>query len=249
MIMKKTLAFLFLLLFLCSTSVFGSDGCFVNENCTWWATMTNGDFIDSSANITIIDPSGSVIVNNQEMTQISTGKFIYYYQHNLTGNHLGYAHFYNDSGIIATATQSLQVKIPEIGISTGGIDLSGIMLIFGLICMAVIFLAVASRLQIKDYGILQLLLVICSILLLLLVPKAALDYKDHCALTPVNLSMSDTGSLDYNYDYVCVENENTTSRSFYLIMIRLTWIIAMYAFIYGLYVLYKFIKSKAKWNP
>ena len=240
---------LLLFLFVLSSSVFASDGCFVNENCTWWATMTNGDFIDSSANITLIDPSGNVLVNNQAMTEISTGKFIYYYSHNITGNHLGFAHFYNDSGIIATATQSLQVKVPEIGISTGGIDLSGIILIVGLLGMAILLLVIATKLSVDDYGILQLIIIICAVLLLVMVPKAALDYKDHCALTPTNLTISSTGNLEYNYDYVCVENENTTTRTFYLTVIRIVWVVSIYAFIYGLYILYKFIKSRTKWNP
>lgn len=245
--MKGKMFLMLILVMSLSSFAFASDGCFVNENCTWWATMTNGDFIDSSANITIIDPAGNVVVNNQEMTEISIGKFIYHYQHNLTGNHLGYAKFYNDTGTIATATQSLQVKIPEIGVSTGGFDLSGMLLLLGLLGMAAILLIVATRLDIKDYGILQIVLIVCSVLLLLMIPKVAIDYKDHCALTPTNLTVSASGSLEYNYDYVCVENTKTTSTSFYLLVIRVVWLLSIYAFIFGVIVLYKFIKEKTKW--
>ena len=244
---KKILIWMLGLFLLCSF-VCASDGCFVNENCTWWATMTNGDFITSTANITIIDPTGNVIVDNEAMTVISTGKFIYHYQHNLTGNHLGYAYFYNETGKIEVAQQSLQVKVPEIGISTGGVDLSGMLLVIGLLSMAVIFLVIASRLQVKDYGILQMLLIICAIIFLILVPKAALDYKDHCALTPTNLTMSNTGSLEYNYDYICVENTKSTTNSFYWVIIRFTWILSMYALLYGLFIGYKFLKARSSWN-
>jgi len=167
--------------------------------------MTGTDFITSSANITIINPSGTVIVNNQPMTTLSTGKFIYHYQHNLTGNHLGYATIYNGSGIIAIGEQSMQIKIPEIGVSSGGVNMSAIILLVSLLGMAILLLVIATQLTVQDYGILQFLLVGLAIILLIMVPKVALDNKDHCALTPTNLSMSAIGTLDYNYDYVCVE--------------------------------------------
>lgn len=245
--MKKTLIWI-LGIFLLTTFVSASDGCFVNENCTWWATMTNGDFIDSSANITIINPSGVVIVDNVAMTEISVGKFIYKFQHNITGNYLGYAYFYNDTGVIDVADQSMQIKIPEIGVSTGGVDLSGMMLIVSLLGFSILLLYIVTRLDVKDFGILKLILIICAVMLLIMVPKAAMDYKDHCALTPTNLSMSQTGSLEYNYDYVCVENVKSTTTTFYVVVIRFVWILSMYAFIYGIIILYQYIKLKSKWT-
>lgn len=108
--MKRLLIWLLVLIALTSIS-YASDGCFVNENCTWWATITSGGqlYDADSANVTIFDPDGNIVVNNVEMTKINK-TFIYVTTHNISGNYLGTATFYDAGVALDTATQSLEVK-------------------------------------------------------------------------------------------------------------------------------------------
>jgi hypothetical protein len=107
--LKLGMCILFMLFFMGIATA--SDGCFVNENCTWWATISSGtELYDAdSANVTIYDFNHVIVVDNQLMTKINK-TFIYVANHNNSGNYLGVARFYDGDTLLDTATQSLEVK-------------------------------------------------------------------------------------------------------------------------------------------
>jgi len=246
--MKNLLIGILVLIALCSVSFVSADGCFVNEECSWWATIqsSSGLYDADSANITITDPSGTKIVDNVLMSELEIGTFIYTYTHNITGNYLGYTEFVKNNSVISVASQSMQVKIPEIGATSAGKNMNGLLLLIAIFAIGCVLLFAAYKIQLEDYGVLQIFLIICAIIAFLLVPKVALDYNDHCSLLPTNMS-SEVSGLTYNYDYVCVENEKSTATTFYVFITWITRILAFYAFIYGMYKLYKHIKDRTKW--
>lgn len=243
----KGLVWVFVLLTLTSFA-YASDGCFVNENCTWWATIEEGNtFYDAdSANLSVISPTGSVVFTDAVMSEVQIGTFIYTYSHNNTGNYLGYTEFIKDGAVVATASQSLQVKIKEIGASPGTNNMEGILLLLAIFAIGCVLLFAAYKIQVEDHGILQIFLVICAVILFILVPKVALDYKDHCSLVPTNMNGTANG-VEYTYDYVCVENSNSTASTFYVAIIWMARILAFYAFMYGMVSLYRYIKERTKW--
>lgn len=245
--MKRLIIAIFILLALTSFG-YASDGCFVNENCTWWATIESGTtFYDAdSANLTIIDPAGNVVVSNAVMTNVQIGTFIYTNTNNNTGNYFGYTEFIKGGVIIDTATQSLQVKIKEIGVAPPGTNMEGILLLLAIFAIGCVLLFSAYKISIEDYGVLQIFLVICAVIAFMLVPKVALDYKDHCSLVPTNMTSAESG-VEYGYDYVCVENTKTTATTFYVFIIWVARILTFYSFMYGVFKLYKYIKERTKW--
>jgi hypothetical protein len=245
----KRINLLWILALLLLSFASASDGCFVNENCTWWATITSGaELYDvDSATLTIVNPTGNIVATSEAMTEVQIGTFIYQYSHNLTGNYLGYTQFIKDGLVVSTASQSLQVKIKEIGASSPGANMEGILLLLAIFAIGCVLLFAAYKVQIEDYGVLNLFLIICAVIAFLLVPKVALDYNDHCSLVPTNMTSGDTGAVVYSYDYVCAENENSTARTFYVFMTWIARILTFYAFMYGLYKLYSYIKDRTKW--
>lgn len=124
--------------------------------------------------------------------------------------------------------------------------MGGLILLVGVLVLAIILLVLAFNLKLDDGGALQILLLIFSVLLLLLVPKLGLDYQNHCELLVVTETISENVT-SFSHDYVCVDNANTSATTFYTIILRLTQVLIFYAFMYGLYKLYRYIKERTKW--
>jgi len=77
-------------------SVSAADGCFVGENCTWWAYDGTGQ--TTAVNISITYPNGSDYTTNQEMVADGGGRYYYTTVFNTTGNYIGVYEFYNSTG-------------------------------------------------------------------------------------------------------------------------------------------------------
>jgi len=124
--------------------------------------------------------------------------------------------------------------------------IEGLILIIGVLTLAIVLLFLAINITPDDKGVLQILLLIFAVILFLLVPKITLDYNEHCEIQPTTHTV--TGNVTTNtYDYVCFENTQSTASIFYIIIIQLSYILSFYAFIYGLFKLYKHIKDRTKW--
>jgi len=248
--MRKSfqIGLVFLLLLILSSLAFASDGCFVNENCTWWATIESGStFYDAdAAELTIINPNGDIVTSSVSMDEVQIGTFIYTNTNNITGNYLGYTEFIKDGTVINTASQSLQIKIKEIGISSPGKNMEGILLLLAILVIGCVLLFSAYKVQIEDYGVLNIFLIICAVIAFILVPKVALDYDNHCSLVPTNMTSEDAG-VSFGYDYVCVDNTKTTASTFYVFVVWIARILAFYSFMFGMFKLYKHIKERTKW--
>ena len=124
--------------------------------------------------------------------------------------------------------------------------MEGLILMIGILSLAIILLFLAIKISLEDKGVLNVLLLIFALILFILVPKVAMDYDEHCEIQPTNQTVSGNVT-SYSYDYICFENGKSTSSVFYRTIIRLSYILAFYAFMYGLYKLYAHIKDRTKW--
>ena len=141
--MKRLLLIVTLMFFFLVSFVAAEDYCYSYEDCTYWSTITDVDFLSGqSANVTILFPNGSVLVDNQPMTSLGNGTFKYNVTHNITGNYLARTQFYNSSGIIAAGSQSLSVIDNET--LTRGIMIS---IIIGIMGMAGLMIYASSQVK------------------------------------------------------------------------------------------------------
>ena len=124
--------------------------------------------------------------------------------------------------------------------------MEGLILMVGVLSLAIVLLVLSVIVKLEDKGVFNVLLLIFSLILFLLIPKISLDYNEHCEIKAVNETV--LGNVtSYSYDYVCFENSKSTASVFYRIVIRLSYILSFYAFMYGLYKLYAYIKERTKW--
>lgn len=211
----KRFVLVLLMLFSMTLAVQASDGCFINENCTWWATIGSGSgFYDAdSANLTIIDPDGLVVFSDEVMTNVQIGTFIYTYKHNKTGNYLGYTEFIESGAVISTASQSLQVKIKEIGAPGKVENMNNIAMILGVGVFCAVLLIIAFSLD-KQHAIWKLFTVLFVIFTLGIVVKASVDGYQNCNVLLTNTSTDANGNLVYNYAEQCVGSELSTGKMF-----------------------------------
>ena len=136
----KLMLGIFVFILFCSF-VTAEDYCYSYEDCTYWSTLQDIDFLEGqNANVTILYPNGSVLIDNQPMTNLNNGTFKYNLSHNVTGNYLARTKFYNSSGIITVSSQSLSVIDNET--LTRGIMIS---IILGLMGMAGLMLYASSQ--------------------------------------------------------------------------------------------------------
>lgn len=86
----------------------------------------------------------------------------------------------------------------------------------------------------NKHFLLQLLLLGFVLVIVVLIGKAALDYKDDCSWVVANSTTS--GGYDiYNYNYQCHTNDKTTADTFYKITLWIMRIVAIYIFLYFVY--------------
>lgn len=144
--MKKSILIVTFMFFLLISLVAAEDYCYSYEDCSYWATLKDVNFVEGqNANVTILFPNGTVFVNDQVMEYIGNGTFKYNVTHNVTGNYLARTTFYNSSGIIAVSSQSLSVLDNEI--LTRGIMIS---IILGLMGMAGLMLYASNQTHIEN---------------------------------------------------------------------------------------------------
>lgn len=94
----------------------------------------------------------------------------------------------------------------------------------------------------KEHIFLRILGSFFFVILLFLIPKAALDYDDHCEVV-VNLTKSTYHNNSvllyknetYTHDYVCVEQERSTSSIFYKTILWFQRIFFAYILVYFIY--------------
>jgi hypothetical protein len=84
---------------------FAADGCFIGENCTWYAYGVSGE---TGVNISFTFPNGST---SEDFSMVADGPGKYYYTtvHNLADNILGCATSFNSTSNIATSCESKQI--------------------------------------------------------------------------------------------------------------------------------------------
>ena len=215
----------------------------VGKDFVLWADIkTSTDFYSAdSANITLIQPNGSTFISNEAMQNVATGQFRFNFTPSQTGTWYSYVKFYNSSqDIIAVASDSFTVQNNNFGgLSLNMAGFEGIILLIAITIVLAILLFFAFRLEGEHY-VLHLLIIFMSVAMLLLIPKVALDYNDHCGLLPT--TMADNGTI--NYGYVCVENTNTTANTLYKGVALFVIVFGIYALWFGIYSLYKFFARK-----
>lgn len=68
----------------------------------------------------------------------------------------------------------------------------------------------------KGFAILKLILILFAVFMLILLPKVAIDYQDHCDFVVRNTTESVGGNFtEYGYDYVCETNPYSTPQTFH----------------------------------
>ena len=94
-----------LVLIVLSSFTFAADGCYQNENCTWYAYgVTN----ETGVNISFTYDNGTTS-EEFPMDSLGLGKYLYTTKHNLTGNILGCARSYNSTSTIQTNCESKEI--------------------------------------------------------------------------------------------------------------------------------------------
>lgn len=113
--------------------------------------------------------------------------------------------------------------------------MDAISLILGVGIAAYILVYLAFKLDDQHSG-LKLLNVGFAIILLVLIAKTTLDYDDNCDFVVANETV--TGNLtQYDYDYLCDTNDNTTSLTFYETMVWYVRIFMLYIFLFMSYMM------------
>lgn len=103
-------------------------------------------------------------------------------------------------------------------------------LLLSIVAVSLLLLFIAFKLN-EDHKYLRIVALAFFFLMLILIPKATLDYTDNCAVVVSNAT--DLGmTISYNYDYYCAENEFTTALIFYRLMLAFIGIISLYFLIY-----------------
>lgn len=123
-----------------------------------------------------------------------------------------------------------------------------ILIAAGIMAVALIILIMKQN-EIEEQTIMQSLLKVLFIGLLvgvfLVIGKVAIDDANFCAWNPTNSTVSDT-TTTYEYSYMCEENPNDTSNTFYKIVSWFSYIISIYLFFYLLKILYEAVKQILK---
>jgi hypothetical protein len=94
---------------------FATDFAQVDKNFTIWADVTKDGvfFPATNATITVIDPTNTIRLNDVEMDNYATGIFNLVYVFDQVGEWFGYVKFYNDTSMVAIASQSIIVREAE----------------------------------------------------------------------------------------------------------------------------------------
>lgn len=124
------------------------------------------------------------------------------------------------------------------------------LLFAGIVVLIIVVLYTISRMRFKykelNVGLQILGIGTILIMLLVLIPKIAMDDNSFCAITPDNITKNgDNTSIDYVR--TCFDNPNTTSTSFYkwnLWIFRIVIILSGIGFIISMILLLNKIRLK-----
>lgn len=224
--MKKYLL-LGIVLILLSSFSFAADGCVTGQNCTWYAYGVSGE---NGANI-------SFTYENETTTQefvmesLGLGKYLYTTTHNVTSNVMGCTRSYNSTGTIDEVCESKEIYFDvEMPGGSSGMTLAPIATILGVAVVGLILLFIAFKLD-EDHIIWKLFIILMVSLMLIFVPKAAIDSNKNCVVAPVSSTIQN-GVASYNYDLVCSENEETTASNFFKTYMWIVRILFIYLMLY-----------------
>lgn len=116
--------------------------------------------------------------------------------------------------------------------------MEGLIQVFGIGIAIFLMLFISFNIDEKKHFLFKLVTLFFAIGLLLLLPKTAMDYKNHCEFVVVNVENSAPNDI-YTYDYVCSNNPNTTANTFYNSVLWFTRIFMIYV---GLYFAWEVLK-------
>lgn len=111
-LLLRALAVMVLGLSLFLVPAFATELPTLNEDYTIWATITQDNILFNAQNatITLINPSGSTVITDAQMTEYSTGIFTYDFNFTIVGEWFGIVNFYNTTSLIATTSNSIIVR-------------------------------------------------------------------------------------------------------------------------------------------
>lgn len=114
---------------------------------------------------------------------------------------------------------------------------SNLILIIGLGIVSFLMLYLSFNLDSKDKGqrALKTFSICFVIFLLVLVPKAVMDYKDTCEITVQNETTTANQTF-YTYNQTCITNTHTTPTIF---MTSYLWYIGIFGIFMLIYVVYE----------
>ena len=98
----------------------------------------------NNATATIYYPNGTVYLSNLNLTKVSTGLYTGNFTPNVSGNWYIGVEYYNVSGKIATASQSLEIR------SSLEVQMEALIVMLGLCLMAIIFIYAAMNIKSQE---------------------------------------------------------------------------------------------------
>lgn len=101
----------------------------------------------------------------------------------------------------------------------------------GILCFLVLFIAFNLD---EEHYLLKLLCVFFFLGLMLLIPKATIDYSNHCDFVQLNSTVTGNTTA-YSYDYLCTNSTTTTPQTFYQ---STTWILRIFLLYFAAYIIY-----------
>lgn len=111
----------------------------------------------------------------------------------------------------------------------------------GIVCFILLYFAFNLE---KQHIVLKLLLILTSMSLLILVPKAGLDYKDNCDIVVENSTLNSTNNMTtYDYIYFCNTNDNSTQSSFYKVFLWFIRAFILYLAVYFVWTVFMYFKD------
>lgn len=124
--------------------------------------------------------------------------------------------------------------------------MSDSLLLVGIValCVIVLFLLYTFSTQESAFLIpMQILGLAFFLSLVILVPKVAVDNKDYCSLAVANSTVVGS-TTSYEYTRVCITNTNTTSTTFYKMVL---WGIRIFSVMLIIYLSYNLFKKATEW--
>lgn len=125
--------------------------------------------------------------------------------------------------------------------------MSGVILINALGILAAILILLFFKLSDADdkkHFLLQILFLGFIMIIVVLIGKSAVDYKDNCAWLVKNDTLTGN-TTSYTYDYICDPDTNGTADTFYKVTVWIMRITGIYLF---LYLLVESILAFGKWK-